>query len=533
MKHFSMKILALLLTAVMLFGLLPAGASATEATELPEESVTIRSTDAPATRAADEICSYRLVTSDKYLSSGEYLIVAAATQQYAGKYNHYVLTTKEDGSYVIMQGMGQSFETLPMMINVASTYRTQYAWTVQGNANAMSIQDPAGSYLTGTSNTSELSLSKSATQWKAEYSANTKTFRISVGNRYLALRDDVQVKGDNGMCGFSTVPSNAAGDMELYVYKRVNTTDLKELTLYHSLNLASDITLNYVISRQELAGFEGLRIEITKPVYEGNVLLRSELYTLEPTVSGDYYYFVLEGMTAVQMNDVLQAVVYASKEGVDYVTETDYYSIGTYAYNQLAKEDATDTLRRVCAELLRYGSKSQVYKEYRTDALVDGYMTDAQKAYLSDLDGVSFGSCNTVLKDLENATVTWAGKSLDLQSKISVRFVLNLSNYTGKREDLNLRVSYVDPDGEEVTHVLRNCKVYNGEKSQYAFDFDGLRAAELRTVLSVAAYEGDNRVSATLQYSVDTYGNGKTGTLLEACQALMAYSDAALRYFVS
>ena len=533
MKHFSMKLLAMLLTAVMLFGMLPVGASATEAAELPEGSVTLRGTDAPATRAADEVCTYRLVTSDKYLNSGEYLIVAAATQQYAGDYNHYVLTTKEDGSYAIMQGMGQVFETLPMIINVAETYRTQYAWTVQGNAGAMSMQTPAGTYLTATSTSTALGLSNSASQWKAEYSADTKTFRISNGNRYLALRDDVQVKGKNGMCGFSTSLSDSIADMELYVYKRVNTTGLKELTLYHSLNLASDITLNYVISRQELAGFEDLRIEITKPVYEGNVLRYYDIYTLEPTINGDYYYFVLEGMTAVQMNDVIQAVVYASKEGLDYVTETGYYSIGTYAYNQLTKDDAPDALREVCAELLRYGSKSQVYKEYRTDVLVDAYMTDAQKAYLSDLDAVPFGSCNTVLKDLDNASVTWAGKSLDLQSKISVRFVLNLSNYTGKQEDLNLRVSYVDLDGEEVTHILRNIEVYNAEKSQYAFDFDGLRAAELRTVLSVAAYEGDERVSATLQYSVDTYGNGKTGALLEACQALMAYSDAALKYFAA
>jgi hypothetical protein len=34
-----------------------------------------------------------------------------------------------------------------------------------------------------------------------------------------------------------------------------------------------------------------------------------------------------------------------------------------------------------------------------------------------------------------------------------------------------------------------------------------------------------------MKYSVDTYGNGRTGDLLILCQALVAYSDAALNYF--
>ncbi|MBR6826301.1 MAG: hypothetical protein IKM59_07115, partial [Oscillospiraceae bacterium] len=68
-------------------------------------------------------------------------------------------------------------------------------------------------------------------------------------------------------------------------------------------------------------------------------------------------------------------------------------------------------------------------------------------------------------------------------------------------------------------------------EGRYSFDFDGLLAAELRTVLSAAVYAGDTRLSNTLEYSVDTYCKGKPGTLGTLCQALMAYADSSKAYF--
>ena len=49
--------------------------------------------------------------------------------------------------------------------------------------------------------------------------------------------------------------------------------------------------------------------------------------------------------------------------------------------------------------------------------------------------------------------------------------------------------------------------------------------------VSFQIYKGETPVSCTLQYSADTYGNNKTGDLLELCKALFAYSDSAGNYF--
>ncbi len=308
-----------------------------------------------------------------------------------------------------------------------------------------------------------------------------------------------------------------------------------ELNLNHTLNLASDITLNYAILMNKLEGFDmdTVRVEVKVPVYEGNTLVGENTVTLEPELRGNFYYFPLNGLTAVQMNDSISAVLHGTKEGQDYYSPTDTYSIATYAYSQLDKITVADSLKALCAELLRYGTKAQIFKSYRTDSLADANMTQVHKAYLSDIEAVTFGNTNRVLDDLDNAPITWAGKALNLESKVALKFVFNPGNYTGTLSDLTLRISYRDVTGSTKTLTLADPELYNEAMGVYAFTLDTLLAAELRAVVSAQIYVGNTPVSATLQYSPDTYGNGKTGTLLDLCKALFAYSDQAKVYFTT
>ena len=188
-------------------------------------------------------------------------------------------------------------------------------------------------------------------------------------------------------------------------------------------------------------------------------------------------------------------------------------------------------LKVLCAELLRYGAKAQIFKSYRLDALVDARMTLEQKALLSDLEAVTFGNTNLTENIPETNSITWLGKSLDLASKVSVKFIFTLGSYTGETEDLTMKVTYKDIYGKDKEMTISKVEVYNVDHGYYAFTLDSLLAAELRSVLTVQILAGDTVVSGTLQYSADTYGNGKSGTLGDLCKALFAYSDSAKSYF--
>ena len=303
--------------------------------------------------------------------------------------------------------------------------------------------------------------------------------------------------------------------------------------LGHTLNLASDISVNLAVSKSLLEGFDMDMVYVLAELdtYEGNTKTGTKTLKLLPTEQGNYYYFTLTGLTAVHMNDRICSVLYGTKDGQIYFSATDDYSVADYAYSQLNKANMPISLKTLCADLLRYGAKAQAFKSYRTDHLADSAMTDSHKAFLSDIDTVAFGNTNTVLNDLPDGSVTWAGKALELNSKVTLKFIFNPTNYDGDVDDLTLRLTYTAISGETKTVSLENAELYNPERNYYAFSFDGLLAAELRTVVSVQVHAGDTPVSATLQYSADTYGNNKTGTLGELCKALLAYSDSAKTYF--
>ena len=304
------------------------------------------------------------------------------------------------------------------------------------------------------------------------------------------------------------------------------------IVIRHSLNLASDISVNYAVAADQLAGYNSFWLECVLPVYEGTVLTGEKSLRIEPVLTGNYYYFTLTGVTAVQMGDIIEATLHMEKDGSPYVSETDSYSVADYAYSQLNKAGSTKGLKTLCADLLSYGTAAQVFKGYRTDAPVNGAMTAVQKSYCSNLDAITFGNNNNILDDIEIPDVTWVGKSLSLESKVILKFVIDVSAYAGDPQALTLRVSYKDHEGVDQTIILSDPTVY-GTATRYAFDFDGLLAAELRTVIDVAVFAGETQVSSTLRYSADTYGNNKTGDLLTLCKALFAYSDAAKDYFAN
>ena len=303
------------------------------------------------------------------------------------------------------------------------------------------------------------------------------------------------------------------------------------ITIGHTLNLASDISVNFAVKASLLADYVNHHLVVEIPVYTGNEQTGTRILTIEPVLNGNYYYYTLTGLTAVNMGDVVSAQLHMVKDGQPYLSKVDTYSVAQYAYSQLNKDGAAQKLKALCADLLRYGTEAQIYKNYRTDALVNADMTDAHKAYLSDMEAVTFGNNNQVLQDLDDPAITWAGKSLNLESKVSVKYIFNADNYTGNVENLTLKAYYVNQSGTVSQVTLTGPEVYNASKNQYAFSFDGLLAAELRSVVDVAVYDGSTRLSQTLRYSPDTYGNNRTGQLLILCKALFAYSDTAKAYF--
>ena len=301
----------------------------------------------------------------------------------------------------------------------------------------------------------------------------------------------------------------------------------------HTLNLASDISANFAIAKSLLSGYDMATayVEFEIDTYSGNEKTGTETTQVTGVLNGSYYYFTFTGLNATMMNNEIRATFYGTKDGAYYKSNADTYSVATYAYSQMNKPEAKKSLKTLCADLLRYGATAQIYKKYRTDALANAAMTDAHKSYLSDDSAVAFDNYNRENCTIPAVMIPWVGKILILDSKVALRYVVDLSNYTGDVEDLKLVVKYTGIDGTAKTETLTELRVYNEAKNQYYFELDSLLAAELRQELIATVYSENTPMGSDLHYSVSTYGNNKTGTLLTLCKHLMAYSDSAKAYF--
>jgi hypothetical protein len=323
--------------------------------------------------------------------------------------------------------------------------------------------------------------------------------------------------GENGLCTVCGASSAPILD--------------ESIKIYHTLDLASDISVTFAVPKTALASYDSYYLECILPEYTGNTQTGTSTVKVDPVVKGNYYYFTLTGITAIRMGDMVDAVLHMTKGGAQYISKTDSYSVATYAYAML--NSTTDTkMLALCADLLRYGAEAQSFKKYRTDALVDAQMTNQHRSYLSDTNTLTFTETDRYLGDLAAPAITWVGKTLDLGSKVGMKFVFNAKNYSGNVSKLSMKVSYQGSNGETKTVTLTGAEIYSAANSYYSFTFYGLLASELRTIVDVAIYEGNTRLGETLRYSAESYASkNTTGALASLCKALFAYSDSAKAYF--
>ena len=498
-----------------------------------EESLTLKALFRYTVEDGNGPAKWTLVTDTAQLTQGSRVVLAANSKdKVAGPLSNQYLTTLNATFSVD----GTSIEELPDDALVMTIGREDGIFT---------LADADGQLL-GATAVKKLAWDGGITSWTVEVEEGKATIANTNSSYGRFLYNGSSPR-------FTTYTSNTSTSMllpQLYILSGGSTvyytTEIGEsdkpqvpqeptvdpaITIGHSLNLASDISINYGIPATLLSGYDRYRMDCVLPVYEGNTLVGTRIVSLDPVLNGSYYYFTLTGVTAVNMNDTVTATLYMFKGQDAYVSKTDTYSVAQYAYSQLGKVGISESLKALCANLLRYGAAAQSYKGYRTDALADERMTATQKAYLTALDTVTYGNYNRDLTDLSAPKVLWVGKALLLDSKVTLRYVVDASGFSGQAEDLTLRITYKDHSGATKTAVVSHPQTYGSVAGRYSFDFDGLLAAELRTVLHAAVYSGSTRLSTTLEYSVDTYGNNKTGALDTLCRALMAYSDTAKAFF--
>lgn len=292
----------------------------------------------------------------------------------------------------------------------------------------------------------------------------------------------------------------------------------------NALSLESSITLATYITKDVVDYYDEVYAEFTRngkteKVYPSGKTLTSN--------SIAYCIFDYTGISPQALGDDVSITFYGVKDGVTYNGNAYKYSATDYIKSTLNKPTSSAKLKTLLVDLVYYGEACQVYQNYKTDNLLTDILTDEQKALRSTADLSLTNIKNASYETCENRLVKF-GTALRLNNSVEIAIPLNMTNVT--LDDLSFKVK-IGSRTLTYTYAENPDNFEKGKDGYWYFYFDGVYANQMSDEVFITAYKGDEQVSYTLKYSVESYAATVTDAKLKAVtDAMMRYGNSAKAY---
>ena len=260
--------------------------------------------------------------------------------------------------------------------------------------------------------------------------------------------------------------------------------------------------------------------------------------------SKGFYGVTTEGIPAQNLGDMVYFCIYVElADGTIVYGKQVQYSPTAYAYNQL-NGDADAETKALYVALLNYGAAAQKFLNYKTDALVDTDMTDAQKALVEEYRADMVHSVAMPSASKQGALAANGGFSAK-QPTISLdsAFAINYYFTPSAAVKGNMTFYYWNDEDFAANSVLttKNATgsvVMTQEGDRYGAAIEGIAAKDIDDALYACGVytdvSGNNYSTGILPYSLGFYcgnqvkANGSTANL---AAAIAVYGYYAASYF--
>lgn len=292
----------------------------------------------------------------------------------------------------------------------------------------------------------------------------------------------------------------------------------------NALSLESSITLATYITKDVVDYYDEVYAEFTRNGKTEKVYPSGKTLTSNSIV---YCIFDYTGISPQALGDDVSITFYGVKDGVTYNGNAYKYSATDYIKSTLNKPTSSAKLKTLLVDLVYYGETCQVYQNYKTDNLLTDILTDEQKALRSTADLNLTNIKNASYETCENRLVKF-GTALRLNNSVEIAIPLNMTNVT--LDDLSFKVK-IGSRTLTYTYAENPDNFEKGKDGYWYFYFDGVYANQMSDEVFITAYKGDEQVSYTLKYSVESYAATVTDAKLKAVtDAMMRYGNSAKAY---
>lgn len=254
------------------------------------------------------------------------------------------------------------------------------------------------------------------------------------------------------------------------------------------------------------------------------------------------------GIPAKQLGDVLYFEIYAQLTDGSYVYSSAYgYSAVAYAKDRLANSDNVK-MKALCVAMLNYGAAAQAQFEYKTDELMNSFLTAEQRALVSPY---SAEMVDGLVKVDASKVGVFAGtggfSGIAPNVAFEGAFAINLYVTPSKTVDANMTLYYWTVDDYNAVDILtaENASgvVSTAETTvagQYMGTIEGIAAKQIdQSVFFAAVYEsgGVTYCTGVYSYSLASYCMDRISNGSAAMQAFaketIVYGYYAKNYFSS
>ena len=292
----------------------------------------------------------------------------------------------------------------------------------------------------------------------------------------------------------------------------------------NALSLESSITLATYITKDVVDYYDEVYAEFTRNGKTEKVYPSGKTLTSNSIV---YCIFDYTGLSPQALGDDVSITFYGVKDSVTYNGNAYKYSATDYIKSTLNKPTSSAKLKTLLVDLVYYGEACQIYQNYKTDNLLTDILTDEQKSLRSTADLNLTNIKNVSYETCENRLVKF-GTALRLNNSVEIAIPLNMTNVT--LDDLSFKVK-IGSRTLTYTYAENPDNFEKGKDGYWYFYFDGVYANQMSDEVFITAYKGDEQVSYTLKYSVESYAATVTDAKLKAVtDAMMRYGNSAKAY---